>query len=45
MNNQGVQVNPVRRNLGDGFESQPSGTVNENAQVHDDNLLGDALTV
>ena len=45
MSNQEVKVNPISGNLGDKVELQPNGVINENVQVHDDNLLKDALRV
>uniref|UniRef100_M1DNK8 Integrase core domain containing protein n=1 Tax=Solanum tuberosum TaxID=4113 RepID=M1DNK8_SOLTU len=45
MNNQGVPINPIGGNLGDGVENQPLKVGDENNQVQADNLLGDALRI
>lgn len=45
MNNQGVQVNPIRANVGDGVDLQSLRFVNENPGDHGGSLLGDALRV
>ena len=43
MNNQGVQVAPIREGLGRGARMQPLWEVNENNQVPPNNRVGEAL--